>query len=380
MGDGEGGKAEGATDWGEINGARVVRAVLRRGALQAAVSTYGARLLELWTPDRNGAAADILLGFDDLASYAASDACFGATCGRYAGRIAGAAFELDGEAYALDRNDGPNHLHGGRDGFDRKLWDLAALSESAALFRTVSADGEMGYPGRLALSVRYALEEGGRLTISMSAETDKPTPINLINHAYFNLAGQGAGRGAGRRAGRGVGTVLDQELRLGAARYLPITPDLTPAGTLAPVAGGPFDFRRRKPIGRDMARLGAEGDAAGGYDHTWALNPPSSLGSPGSPCFPGSSGALAFCAEAYDPASGRRLWLETTEPGVGVYLASHLTERVIGKGGAPLGPFTGFTLETQKFPNSPNVPRFPNCVLRPGETYRHEMRFTFSVD
>lgn len=365
MGDAEGGKAKGAADWGEINGARVVRAVLRRGALQAAVSTYGARLLELWTPDRNGAPADIVLGFDDLASYAASDACFGATCGRYAGRIAGAAFELDGKTYTLDRNDGPNHLHGGRAGFDRKVWDLAALTESAALFRAVSADGEMGYPGRLALSVRYALEEGGRLTITMTADSDKPTPINLINHAYFNLAGQGAGRE--------VGTVLDQELRIGAARYLPITPDLTPAGTLAPVAGGPFDFRVQKPIGRDMTRLGAEGDAAGGYDHTWALDDLRALDPPSAPR------ALGFCAEAYDPASGRRLWLETTEPGVGVYLAGHLTKQVAGKGGAPLGPFTGFTLETQKFPNAPNVPQFPNCVLRPGETYQHAMRFTFSA-
>jgi len=290
-----------------------------------------------------------VLGFDDLDPYVTSDAYFGATCGRYGNRIARGRFRLDGVEHQLDRNEGANHLHGGRAGFERKIWRIAERTESAVTFAAVSEDGEMGYPGRATLQCRYALTGDDKLVIEMRAEADRPTPMNMVHHSYFNLAGQGSG------------DVLGQEVRLGARFYTPVDRHHIPTGEVLPVAGTPFDFRALKPIGADFAAL--EG---AGYDHNWRLD--------------GTARALHFCAEAVDPASGRRMVLETTEPGVQFYTGGHLSEGVAGKAGRRLGRFAGFALETQKFPDSPNKAHFPSSILRPGETYRHRMVFSFTVN
>lgn len=343
--------------YGDLDGRPVEAVTLESGDLRARLITYGARLTELWVPDRRGEAADIVLGHDTLPEYEATETYFGATAGRYANRIREGRFRLDGREHQLDRNEGANHLHGGSEGLDRQLWTLAEASASRAVLTCVSEDGDMGYPGRLEAQVTYELT-GAELRIRMTATTTAPTPVNIVHHSYFNLAGQGRG------------DVLGQELRLDAPFYTPVDEELLTTGEILSVAGTPFDFRTAKPIGRDIDRLSGSGGAVfgegGGYDHNWVLA--------------GAGEALRPCAEARDPASGRRLTLLTTEPGVQVYTGGYLDESVIGKGGVPYAKFGGFTLETQKFPGSPEHGHFPNAILRPGETYDHRMIFAFSAD
>lgn len=344
-------------DYGQIGDQTVQAVTLQSGALRARLITYGARLTELHVPDREGRLADIVLGHDTLADYQATKTYFGATAGRYANRIREGRFHLDGRDHQLDTNEGPNHLHGGREGIDRKVWTLADHASNWATLTAVSPDGEMGYPGQLDMSVTYELTDDG-LRITMSAQTDRPTIVNIVHHSYFNLAGQGQG------------DVLGQEMRLPAPFTTPVDGELLTTGEVLSVTGTPFDFTTAKPIGQDIARLGGVGGAVfgegGGYDHNW--------------CLGGAGEDLRLAAEIRDPASGRRLTLRTSEPGLQVYTGGYLDASVIGKGGVPYQKYAGVTLETQKFPGTPNHPHFPSCTLRPGETYRHLMEFVFSAD
>jgi aldose 1-epimerase len=318
----------------------------RRGT-RARWITLGATLTELHVADRDGVPADVVLGFDDVAGYESGEnPYFGCTVGRVANRIAGARFELDGVAYALAANDGPNHLHGGRGGFGRALWrgDALACDDGPALrFTHTSPDGDEGYPGTLAVEVDVVLDHQDGLRIEYRATTDAATPVNLTNHTYWNLAGGG--------------DVRDHELRLDAEHYTEVGPGLVPTGRILPVAGTPLDFGARKPVGRDLDRVG------GGYDHNFVLAP--------------ARRARAVAAgELLDPGSGRRLRFATTEPGVQLYTGNVL-DGLAGKRGARYRRHAGLCLEAQGFPDAPNQPGFPSVVLRPGQTYRQTTVYRF---
>ncbi len=331
---------------GQLDGEDVLQITLVGGrGLRAEILTYGARLAELWVPDRNGVLADIVLGFDRLADWKDRGIYVGATCGRYSNRIAAGQFPLDGRIITVDRNEGQQHLHGGRSGMDTKHWQVEDHSETHLSLVTSSPDGEMGYPGALTARVTYRLQDPG-LHIEMEAKADAPTVVNLVNHAYFNLAGHGSG------------DVLDQELQIDAGFYLPVDDRLIPTGEVRRVADTPFDFRTARPIG-------AVFPGPGGFDHNFCLSSPT------------DATGLRPCLQATDPASGRRMRLSTTEPGVQLYTGAHFNE-TLGKAGARYPRFAGFAAETQRFPNSPNIPHFPSTRLDPGETYRHVMQFDFT--
>jgi aldose 1-epimerase len=324
--------------FGVLNGVEVplLRITSTRGQ-EARLCAYGARLVGLDTPDRNGRMGDIVLGHDGLDGYLTHPTYFGATCGRYANRIAGGRFSLDGRAVQLDCNEGANHLHGGVRGFDTLLWDVVAVAADRVRFAARSPDGDMGYPGALAMTVDYAWDEAGRFNIVMAATTDAPTVVNMVNHAYFNLSGGG--------------DVRDHVLTVAADRYVPVSADLLPLGDLRPVAGTGFDFRT--PV--SLRATGVEE----GFDHNW--------------CLTGASPAVRL----YDPASGRGFDLATNQPGVQIYTCGMMTTPVPAKRGQVYGRFSGLTLETQKFPDSPNHADFPSARLEPGQVYRHEMAFSF---
>lgn len=340
--------------FGALDGQTVDAVTLSNGGVRARLITFGARLTELWVPDADGQLADIVLGFDDLDSYLDTGGFFGATCGQYANRIAAGRCVLDGHPVQLDMNEGGNHLHGGRAGFDRKIWRIDALSDHSVTFAAVSEEGEMGFPGRSAIWVRYTLEVDGALEIEMTADTDKVTLMNMVNHSYFNLAGQGSG------------DVLDHELQIFAAFYTPVDADLLATGDIRGVRGTPFDFRKPKPIGQDIAAVFAGPEGGRGYDHNW--------------CLDAGGVGMRPCAMARDPGSGRVMQLATSEPGVQLYIAGHLGPEVAGKRGKNLRKFAGFTLETQKFPGTPTFAHFPDCTLSPGDIYRHRMVLSFGAD
>jgi aldose 1-epimerase len=327
--------------------------VLTDGAgLTAKVLEYGATLTELLVPDTKGRSADVVLGFASLQGYLATKTYFGATVGRYANRIKAGRFELSGTAYVLARNDGANHLHGGRLGFDKAVW-RGEIDEAQNRLRLEhrSPDGDEGYPGAVEAAVEYRLPGDGRMRIEMTATADRPTILNLVNHSYFNLAGHGSG------------DVLAQLVMLDAEHYTPVDAELIPTGEILPVRGTAFDFTQPKPIGQDMALLAK----TGGYDHNWVLRD-------------ASPGAMRLCCRAVDPGSGRGLELWTTEPGVQFYTAGQLNGSEVGKDGHRYGRHAGFTLETQKFPDSPHHPNFPSARLDPGVTYRHVMEYRFFAE
>jgi len=330
---------------GQIGGTDVHQVTLSANGLKVVLLTWGARLAELWVPDAKGILADIVLGHDTLADWQAHGTYLGATCGRYANRIAGGRFQLDGRQIQVDRNEGANSLHGGSRGFDLKLWQIAVHSDTHVTFTTTSADGEMGYPGTLQASTTYRID-GLSLAIEMLATTDAPTVVNLVNHAYFNLAGQG------------VGDVMGQNLQIDASHYLPVDSQLIPTGDVVSVANTAFDFRQTRPIGASLPGPSA-------FDHNLCLSAPT-----------GADG-LRPCLTATDPASGRRMRLSTTEPGVQLYTGAHFSGGP-GKQGARYPQFAGFAAETQRFPDSPNRPQFPSARLDPGQSYRHAMRFDFT--
>lgn len=331
---------------GQIDDQEVQRITLTgTQELRAEILTYGARLAALWVPDRAGNPADIVLGFDAPADWRDAGGYLGAICGRYSNRVADGRMVLDGRPVQLDQNEGKQHLHGGRAGLDTKHWQIEELSDLHVCLTTASPDGEMGYPGNLSARVTYRLEGLG-MRITLEATTDAPTPVNLVNHAYFNLAGHQSG------------DVLGQELQIDAAYYLPVDDRLIPTGEVRSVIDTPFDFRTSRPIGATMP-------GPNGFDHNLCLSAPT-----------GSDG-LRLCLRAMDPASGRQLRLTTTEPGLQLYTGAHF-DGGPGKAGARYPRFAGFAAETQRFPNSPNMPHFPSARLDPGQVYRHVMLFDFT--
>lgn len=332
---------------GQIGGAPVQEVTLSSEGIEVVLLSWGARLARLWVPDRQGVMADIVLGHHSLEDWQTHGAYVGATCGRYANRIAGGRFALDGRSIGLDRNEGANTLHGGAQGFDLKHWRIADHSDRHVTFAATSPDGEMGFPGRLEVTTTYRLGAGS-LTVEMTATTDAPTVVNLVNHAYFNLAGQGAG------------DVMGHVLQIEAGHYLPVDASQIPTGEILSVAGTAFDFRQPRAIG---ARL----PGPGGFDHNFCLSAP-----------PGPDG-LRPCLTATEPATGRRLRLSTTEPGVQLYTGAHFAGTP-GKAGARYPRFAGFAVETQRFPDAPNRPHFPPARLDPGQTYRHILRMDVTSD
>ncbi|WP_405698061.1 galactose mutarotase [Streptomyces coelicoflavus] len=313
------------------DGTPVHRWTLERAGVRVRVLSYGGIVQSAEVPDRDGNTADVVLGFADLDGYVTHpEPYLGALVGRYANRIAGGRFPLDGRTYALAPNEGPNVLHGGARGFDKRVWDVQAVPEGVRLSR-VSPHGEEGFPGRVEMSVTYTLQESGSLRIAYEAVTDAPTVLNPTNHSYFNLGGSGHAGG--------------HELRLAASRITPVDAGLIPTGGLDDVTDTRFDFRRARKVGS-------------GYDHNFVLDK-------------GVTDAAEQVAELYDPASGRVLTVATTEPGLQLYTADHLDE--------PFAPGDGIALETQHFPDSPNRPGFPSTVLRPGEVFRSETVYGFSV-
>ena len=314
---------------------------------------YGGIITSLRVPDRNGKLDDVVLGFDSLEGYLKPPPFFGAIIGRYGNRIGKAQFTIDGTTYKLAANNGPNHLHGGVKGFDKVLWTVEPVGDNALAFTRTSADGEEGYPGNLRTRVTYTLTDKNELIVEYQATTDKATPVNLTQHSYFNLAGHASG------------DILGHELMLNADRYTPVDDTLIPTGELAPVAGTPFDFLKPTAIGARINNDHPQLKAGQGYDHNWVLNR--------------KGAGLELAARVREPKTGRTLELATTEPGIQFYAGNFLKGDLTGKGGAVYKHRTGFCLETQHYPDSPNKPNFPTTTLRPGAEYRTKTVFTFGV-
>ena len=320
--------------------------------VQVKAMSYGGIITSWRVPDRQGRFADIVLGYDDPAAYLKNNSpYFGAIIGRYGNRIGKARFTLDGHAYPLAANDGANHLHGGLRGFDKVLWAAQAVRAGGAgvVFTRTSPDGEEGYPGSLKVKVTYTLSNKNELAVMYEATTDKPTPVNLTQHTYFNLAGQG------------TADVLAHELRINADRYTPVDATLIPTGQLASVDKTPFDFRKPTAIGARIKGDDPQLQFGRGYDHNWVLSR--------------SESELSLAADVFEPKSGRTLQVRTTEPGLQFYSGNFLDGTITGKGGRIYRQRYGFCLETQHFPDSPNQPTFPSTVLRPGATYRSRTVF-----
>jgi aldose 1-epimerase len=326
---------------------------LSDGPYEARITNYGGVLVTFKTPDRKGKVDDVVLGFDGLDGYVSnfngpSDAYFGAIIGRYANRIAHGTFTLDGKKYSLPLNNGENTLHGGPHGFNNVLWKAKPIANGVEL-SYLSKDGEEGFPGDLTAAVRYTLVKGD-LRIEYSATTDKDTVVNLTNHSYFNLAGQG--------------DILKHELTLHASRFTPVDAGLIPTGDLKKVEGTPFDFRKSTAVG---ARINADDNQlhlGHGYDHNWVLD---------------NGGKMAEAAELYDPSSGRLLRVWTDQPGIQFYSGNFLDGSIKGKGGKPDELHAALCLETQHFPDSPNHPSFPTTELKPGQRYHTVTVFSFST-
>ncbi len=320
----------------------------------AKIITYGALLTELHVPDRAGQMADVVLGFKTLDRYEGDHPYFGGTIGRVANRIAKGRFRLGGQEYTLAANNGPNHLHGGIKGFDKRVWKAQPASVGgvpAVRFTYTSADMEEGYPGMVTATVTYTLTHANELRLEYTATTDKPTIVNLTNHSYFNLAGDGQG------------TILDHELTIMADRYTPVDDTLIPTGEIATVRGTVMDFNRATAIGARISEV--PGPAPGGYDHNYALSH--------------GGGVLAMSASVRDPKSGRLMEVLTSEPGVQLYTGNFLDGTIAGKAGVAYQKHAGFCLETQHYPDSINRPNFPPVVLPPGRTFKSTTVYRFSA-
>jgi aldose 1-epimerase len=336
------------------SGEEVSLFTLKSGDFRLTLSDFGATLLSILLPNGRGECIDILLGPATLAGLVSNRPFFGSTVGRFAGRISGSRFSLGGREYKLEANDGPHHLHGGIKGFDKRLWATEAFEEGgnpSLRLTLVSPDGEEGYPGRLEVSAKYSLSSEGQVRALFEAKTDAETVLNLTNHAYFNLRGEGRG------------DILGHRLRLACSKYLEAGSDLVPNGEIAQVAGGPFDFRSGKLIGADLGSV--DGGAAGkGYDHCFIID----REKPG----------LVEFAKLEEPISGRSMTLSTTLPAVQLYTGNFLSS-VDGKRGSVYGKHGGLCLETQFFPDAPNKPAFPSTRLRPGEAWSHETLWSFKA-
>ncbi|MEZ5275760.1 MAG: aldose epimerase family protein [Opitutaceae bacterium] len=351
------------TDFGPTPEGQTARLFTLRNAhgMEVRITNYGGIVTHLFVPDRRGVAADVVLGFDSLTPYLAGSPYFGAIIGRVGNRIAGGRFDLGGETYNLVTNDNPQqipcHLHGGRRGFDKRLWeaDASLVDGGPALrLRYLSPDGEEGYPGNLECYVTYTLTDTNTLRIDYLATGDKPTPVNLTNHSYFNLKGEGDG------------TILDHLAMIRASRYTPVAPGMIPTGEFRPVAGTAFDFSTTKPIGRDIGSSDEQIGLGSGFDHNFVID----ATDPDEPI---------LAATVTEPESGRIMETWTTEPGVQFYTGNFLDGTLIGKAGKPYPKWSAFCLETQHFPDSPNQPEFPSIILEPGKTCRSTTEYRFSV-
>ncbi len=316
---------------------------------------YGAIIVSIEVPDRNGNLADVTLGYDTLEGYLGDSLYFGAIVGRYGNRIAGGRFEIDGAVSTLATNNGPNHLHGGNRGFDKVLWNGEATGTDSVTFTYLSVDGEEGYPGNLDVEVTYRLTDNDELSIDYHAVTDAPTPVNLTQHSYFNLAD--------------AGDVLGHDLWINAERYTPIDATSIPTGELAPVVGTPFDFTTTAPIGSRIEADHEQLRHGRGYDHNFVLDGGAA----------GDVESLVHAASVYEPSSGRVLNVYTSEPGIQLYTGNFLDGSQVGNGGRRYEHRSGFCLETQHFPDSPNQPAFPSTIVRPDEGYRSRTVLRFSV-
>jgi aldose 1-epimerase len=336
--------------WGTAPGGGTIERVTLAtdGGVVAKLTNLGAILTELWVPDQTGAMGNIVLGFDAVDGYLDEHPYFGSTVGRVGNRIGGAQFELDGVEYRVTANEGAHHLHGGASGFHGRLWEMAPQGERAVAFRLRSPDGDEGYPGNLDTTVCYTLEDDG-LRIDYEATTDAPTPVNLTNHSYFNLAGSG--------------TIVDHVLEIAADYDTPTDDLMIPTGVVAPIAGTGIDFTSPTRIGD---RIDQYLDHANGYDHNFVLR--------------GGGGELAFAARVSEPTSGRVLEVWTTEPAMQLYTGNWLDGTLAGTGGVTYPTHGGVCLETQHYPDSVNHPQFPSTILRPGEVYRSTTIYRFGVD
>lgn len=315
------------------------------------VITYGGRITSLLVPDKNGKTTDIVLGFDSLSGYLANNPFFGALIGRYGNRIAKGKFTLDGKEYDLAKNDGPNHLHGGVKGYDKVVWDAEDFKTDSAVclkLHYLSKDGEEGYPGNLDITVTYTLSDNNTLTFDYTATTDKATPVNLTQHSYFNLAGSG--------------DIKSHELMIAASKYNVVDSTLIPTGELRDLKGTPFDFTTVKPIGKDLV---AAGGKPIGYDHNFILD---------------TKGLEDLAVRVVEPTSGRIMEVYTDQPGVQFYSGNFLDGTLTGKSGNVYQQYSGFCLETQHFPDSPNQPAFPSTILRPGEKYHTTTIYKFLAE
>jgi aldose 1-epimerase len=322
-----------------------------------AVTTYGAIVVSVNVPDKSGTVGDVVLGFDSLDGYLGTHPFFGAIVGRYGNRIGGAQFTLDGKTYTLAKNNGANTLHGGVKGFDKYVWKAREVPSKDGLaieLTHVSPDGDEGFPGTLTTHVTYTWTDSNELRADYHATTDKPTVVNLTNHSYFNLAGQG------------TGTILDHKLQLFADRFTPVVQGLIPTGELKPVDGTPFDFRQSTAIGTRIDAKDEQIALGGGYDHNFVVN--------------GAAGTLRPVAHVSEPTTGRTLDVSSTEPGVQFYTGNFLDGTIKGKGGKVYPKRAAFCLETQHYPDSPNKPAFPTVVLRPGQEYKTTTVYRFGVE
>jgi aldose 1-epimerase len=317
--------------------------------IKVMITNYGGIITQIWTPDRKDKFGDIVLGYDSLADYVKNNPYFGAIVGRYANRIADGSFELDGKNYKLATNDGANHLHGGDKGFDKVVWTAEELQDSTSVglrLHYISKDGEEGYPGNLDVEVRYILNNDNELITDIRATTDKPTPVNICNHTYFNLTEADT-------------NVLGHILSLAAAQFTDVSSTMIPTGVLPPVAGTPMDFNTPHQIGSHMEQV------KGGYDHNYVLDK--------------TGKDLALAGTLKEPKTGREVKIFTTQPGIQFYSGNFLDGSIIGKGGKRYDKHYGVCLETQHFPDSPNHDHFPNTILKPGETYHEITVYKFAV-
>ncbi|HEX4373018.1 MAG TPA: aldose epimerase family protein [Puia sp.] len=338
------------TNWGNVDGKEVdLYTLTNNNGVEIKISNYGGTIASWITPDKNGNAGNIVLGFDSLSGYLAKPPYFGATIGRYGNRIANGKFKIGDTVYTLAKNNGKNHLHGGLKGFDKVVWNASTISDSIPelILNYISKDGEEGYPGNLDVTVKFLLNNDNEFSIEYFAETDKPTPVNLTNHTYFNLSGNVSN------------DILQETLKIDASNYTPVDTTLIPTGEIKSVTGTPFDFMQPHKIGERIMQV------PGGYDHNFVLNKKDS--------------SLQFAASLTDSISGRQLEIFTTELGIQFYSGNFLDGKIKNRDGKLINQHTGLCLETQHFPDSPNEPKFPSTILKPGEKYHSLTKYKMSL-
>ena len=339
-----------------VDGKKVALYVLKNASgMEVAITNYGGRIVSIMVPGKDGKWADVELGFDNIHDYLTVPNNFGALIGRYANRIAKGSFTLEGREYTLERNNGPNHLHGGSHGFDTRVWDVTEATDKELKLHYLSKDMEAGYPGNLDVTVTYTLKDDNSIVIDYSATTDKTTVVNLTNHAYFNLKGAGEG------------TVMDHVLTIFADAFTPVDSTMIPTGEIRPVEGTPLDFRTPTPLGERIDSDYKQLVMGNGYDHNWVLKKE-------------ASDSVVLAARLLEPASGRILEVYTNEPGIQCYTGNFLDGTIHGKGGKVYLRRGAVCLETQHYPDSPNHPEFPSVVLKPGEKYHSVCIYKFKAE